>query len=212
MATLRQKLEEGWIQSRIVLEIIGKPKEHVEETMKGYIEKIKKEKDLHVLKVDINEVQKQETGAQGDQMVKEMWATFAEVEILFKDLSKITYFCFEYMPSSIEIIEPQNVQASGNVLTGFFSDLQMRLHEVDMIAKQQKNQTMFWENQIKGLLRNFVTVALSNRELGSDELAKITGVQKNTMEDFLDELVDKGEIEMIGEKYKRVLNGRKEQS
>ncbi len=210
MATLRQKLEEGWIQARIVLEIIGKPKAHVEKTMQDYVEKIKKEKDLEVLHVDINEVQKQETGAKDEKMVKEMWATFAEVEILFKNLPKITYFCFEYMPSSIEILEPQNLKVNGNDLTGFFTDLQMRLHEVDMIAKQQKSQTMFWESQIKGLLMNFVMVALSNRELTSDELSKITGVQKNTLEDFLDELVDKNEVEMVGEKYRKVLDGKKQ--
>ncbi|MCK4589307.1 MAG: hypothetical protein KAT77_02610 [Nanoarchaeota archaeon] len=210
MTSVKQRLEEGWIQARIVLEIIGKPKGHVEKTMQDYVEKIKKEKDLEVLHVDINEVQKQETGAKDEKMVKEMWATFAELEILFKNLPRVTYFCFEYMPSSIEIIEPQNLQVNGNDLTSFFTDLQMRLHEIDMIAKQQKSQTMFWESQIKGLLRNFVMVALSSRELTADELSKITGVQKNTLEDFLDELVDKNEVKMVGEKYRKVLDGKKQ--
>ena len=211
MSSVKQRLEEGWIQARVVLEIIGKPKEHVEKTMQDYVGKIKKEADLEVLHADINEVQKQETGAQGDELLKEVWATFAEIEILFKNLPKITYFCFEYMPSSIEIIEPQDLHANGNELTGFFTDLQFRLHQVDMVAKQQKSETMFWENNTKGLLTNFLTMLLVNRELNSAELAKLTGVKVETLEDFLDELIDEGKIEMAGDKYRRVLDGRKEQ-
>lgn len=211
MTSVKQRLEEGWIQARIVLEIIGKPKEHVEKTMKDYVEKIKKENEMEVLHVDINEVQKQETGVQGDKLIKEIWATFAEMEILFKNLPAITYFCFEYMPSSIEIIEPQDLHTNGNDLTGFFTDLQFRLHQVDMVAKQQKSETKFWENNTKGLLTNFVTMLMVNRELSSAELARLTGVKVDTMEDFLDELIDEGKIEMVGEKYRRVLDGRKEQ-
>ena len=39
---VKEKLDEGYIQSRVVVEVIGKPKEHVEKTMQEYVDKIKR--------------------------------------------------------------------------------------------------------------------------------------------------------------------------
>ncbi len=212
MVKLGQLIEEGWIQCRIVLEIVGKPKEHVEKTMKGVIEKVKKEKDMKVLDAHIADVKKRETGAKEEGMIKEMWATFAEVEIIFKDLIKITYFCFEYMPASIEILEPQSLKLKAIGLSEYFNDLQLRLHQVTMVAKQLSSKSMFLEKNLQGLLTNFVLVVLTGNEMTSDQLAKITGLEKERLEDFLDKLVDENKVEMAGEKYRRVLDGGKKSS
>ena len=37
------------IVSRVVIEVLGKPKEHVEEAMKSYIERLKKEIDKCII-------------------------------------------------------------------------------------------------------------------------------------------------------------------
>jgi len=213
MVKLKQLIEDGWIQCRIVLEIVGKPKEHVEKTINGVIEKIKKEKDMKVLDAHIAEVQKRETGAKEEGMIKEMWATFAEVEIIFKNLIKMTYFCFEYMPASIEILEPQKMNLEAINLSEFFNDLQLRLHQVTMVAKQLNSKSMFLENNLQGLLNNFILVALATgHEMSAEQLSKITGVEKERMEDFLDKLIDEGKVEMAGENYRRVLDGGKKSS
>ncbi|MBW2963408.1 hypothetical protein KY306_01380 [Candidatus Woesearchaeota archaeon] len=212
MVKLKQLIEEGWIQCRIVLEIVGKPKEHVEKTIKEVVEKIKKEKGMKVLDAHIADIQKKETGAKEEGMIKEMWATFAEIEIIFKDLIRMTYFCFEYMPASIEILEPQKMALQAINLSEFFNDLQLRLHQVTMVAKQLNSKSIFLENNLQGLLTNFVLVALTNNEMTSEQLSKITGVEKERIEDFLDKLIDEGRVEMVGEKYRRLLDGGKKSS
>lgn len=212
MKEIKQRLEEGWIQCRIVLEIVGKPKEHVEKTMKGIVEKIKKEKEILVADEHLAEVRQQETGAKEEGMLKDMWATFAELEILFKDMVRITYFCFEYMPSSIEILEPQTLNIKAIDLSEFFNDLQAKLHELNIAAKQLKSQSIFLQNNLQGLLNNFVMILLSKKELTAEQLSRITGVKKETLEDFLDKLVDEGKVEMAGENYKVVLDGGKKSS
>ena len=210
MTNIKQKVEEGWIYCRIVVEMLGKPMEHVDKSIRGVLDKIKEEKDFIVIKGKLAKPKKRDTGAKEAGVIQEMWSTFAEVELLFKNLTAITYFCFEYMPSSIEIIEPQNFSARAIEMSEFFNDLQSRLHQVVMAAKQMKSKELFLNKSINGLLNNFIFVALSsNPELSSDQLAKMTGVHKERIEDFLDRLVDEGKVEMNGEKYKRALDGGK---
>lgn len=205
MVNIKQKLEQGWIHFRTVIEILGKPKEHVEKTIKIYIEKIKKEKDLIIIEEHLAEIKKQETGAQEKGLLKELWSTFAELEILAKNPLTITYFCFDYMPSSIEIIEPQNLTFTASEASGFFNDLQARLHQLDMIAKQMKSQTLHLHQNIHNLLKNYLTVLLSKGELTSEQISKFTGLDPDTIEDFLDTLIDQKKVEMHGEKYKLIL-------
>lgn len=68
---------------------------------------------------------------------------------------------------------------------------------------------MFLEQNIQGMLNNFVAIVLGTREMTTEELSKITRVNKEALEDFLDKLVDEGKIEMVGEKYKVIVDGGK---
>ena len=63
-------------------------------------------------------------------------------------------------------------------------------------------ETVFLKKQMTGLLKNFVIVLLSKGDLTAEQLANLTGVGKATIEDCLDTLVNKEELEMVGDKYK----------
>src|SRR3989338_7804882 len=108
---------------RAVVELFGKPQEYIEETMKQYVEKHKQDKHYKVLKVEFAEIKKQEK--------EELWATFAELEVATTDLIKLTDFCLDYMPSIIEIIEPESLTISGGEFSLFLNDFQSTLHGVD---------------------------------------------------------------------------------
>ncbi len=206
MADVKKRLAEGWIRCNAVIELIGKPKEHIESTMKDYVAKIKQDKHTEIIEEKIADVTLLETGAQDDQMVKEMWSTFAELDILFKGPMALTYFCFDYMPSSIEIVEPSTLIYTHDNMTEFFNDLQARLHQVDLLAKQQRNHIQFLRKGIHDLLQNYVKVLLHNQKLTSAQLSHFTGVGKELIEDLMDMLVDEGKITMEGEKYLLVKN------
>ncbi len=201
MVDAKARLNEGWLHCRAVIELIGKPKEHIERTIKEYIEKLKKEVDIEVVEAKVAEVKHMETGAKQEEMIKDLWATFAEVEMVVRGPMTLTYFCLNYMPASLEILGPENVKYTGDELTEFFNDLQARLHQVDMIAKQMKTEVMFLRKTMHGLLKNYITVLLSKGALTAEQLSELTGVSKDFLEDFLDVLIDEGKISMEGENY-----------
>ena len=59
---------------------------------------------------------------------------FAELEVKTASLTHIINFCFEYMPSLIEIIEPYELKISSADVSSFLNDLQAKLHGVDMLV------------------------------------------------------------------------------
>jgi len=113
------------IQAKIMIEILGTPKEHVEETIKKVIEKLKNEEGVKLLKEVTYEAEK----------IKEMWSTFSDLDIEVEDTTKLVGICFDYMPSSVEIIEPLKMNIETTMITEFLNDLLARLHKTDMILK-----------------------------------------------------------------------------
>ena len=184
---------DGKITFRAIIEVLGKPQEHVEKSLKGYVEKLKENEKYEVLKENIAPIKKRDE--------EELWAIFAELEISTNDPQNLINFCFEYMPSLIEVIEPKKLTLSDANLTMFLNDIQAKLHQVDMIAKQVKMELDFTKKGMSSLLSNFLMVLLGNRKLTSDKLSTLTGMKKDILEDFLDKLIDDGRIELENDEY-----------
>jgi len=77
--------------------------------------------------------------------VKGLWSTFGEFEIGFSNFEDIGSFCFEFMPSSIEIISPAKIELDSKEVEDFTNDVLAKLHQYDMIVKQmilkQRNES-----------------------------------------------------------------------
>lgn len=175
------------ILCRVVIEVLGKPKEHIEQAIKSYIEKIKKDERYKILREEFAELKKQES---------ELWATFTELEMEIKDVQDLIGFCFDYMPSVVEILKPSKLILSDKDFSDFFNDLQARLHQVDMVAKQVKMENDGLKVNMGKLLRNYLTVLLGKGDSSLKQLSRLTGVAEEKLGDYLDNLIDEGLVKM----------------
>ncbi len=125
------------IKANAIIEIAGAPEEHVKETMNKVVNLIKENKDLDLKTQDIAEPKENEFSnpSNKDQKVK-IWSTLGEFEIEFKDFDALTNFCFEFMPSSIEIIEPLDLKISANDMNNTLNDILARLHHQSKIIME----------------------------------------------------------------------------
>ncbi len=115
------------IVARIVVEIIGAPKNHVEDIMKMVVEKFKAEQGLKVVK---------EKTADCRETENKLWATFSEIEFETEHIRKISDICFDYMPSSVEILEPAGLDMDTSALADMFNEMLAKLHGYAMHAKK----------------------------------------------------------------------------
>ncbi|MFC1691847.1 hypothetical protein ACFL0W_06735, partial [Nanoarchaeota archaeon] len=174
---IEEKLEKGHILFRAILQMIGKPKDYVTETCGNFIEKIRADQnDVIVLKEEIAEpVEDQDA-----------FAVIADVELLAKDSSAITFFCFDYMPASIEVLEPSEFVFTAPDFTSFLNDIQGRLHSIDMMLKSFKLENENLRRNAAALLRNNIMITLLHK--GSSNLAdlsKAVGIPGKQLEPFL---------------------------
>jgi hypothetical protein len=114
------------IKINTIIEIVGMPKEHVEETMNKVVSLIKEDKEIELITHDTAET----------KMVKDLWSTFTEFELDFKDFKKLTGFCFDFMPSSVEILEPVSPKVSSEDVSELLNDVLAKIHQYDMALKR----------------------------------------------------------------------------
>ena len=89
--------DEKKIEAVILLEVLGRPPEHVTNSLNEIIKSIAEEPGITVKEKLMNEPAplKEE---------KELFTAFAEVEIEVETLMKLLSLLFKYMPSHVEII------------------------------------------------------------------------------------------------------------
>jgi len=180
--------EKDHIRLRCIIEVLGKPKEHVEKTIKQYIEKIKEDPDLVVLKEDLAETKKQ-----GETM----WSSFVELEMVIKGITKLVGFCFDYMPSSIDIIKPEEITFKSTSLAELINDLQARLHNLDMHLKKSNAENIFLRKNLNMSLKNVITVILAVKgKLDILSLSKLAGIEEKELKKFLDKLIEDNTIKL----------------
>ncbi len=138
-------MDENKVKIRIksILEIMGAPKEHVEKTMEMVLAKIKENKDIKLF------YEKPSEPAQVEG--RPFWSMFTEVELGFKDEAGIMGFCFDFMPSSIEILDPLNFKFKKDSLEDMLNDLIARLHHYDMMVKNIHAQNIVLKQEIEKL-------------------------------------------------------------
>ncbi|MFH1641826.1 MAG: hypothetical protein ABIC04_02920 [Nanoarchaeota archaeon] len=179
------KEDKNYIRFRTIIEVLGKPKEHVEKTIKEYVEKIKSDSDLMVLKEYYAKLKEQE----------DMWSVFTELEIVVKNVQNLTGFCFDFMPSSIEIIKPEELSFKNTILTNVMNDLQAKLHNIDMVAKKLKNENDFLKRNLNTSLQNVITVLLAvKNSCDKEKLAKLSGIDQKEIDLLLENLLKEGKI------------------
>ena len=148
------------IKAIIMFEVIGKPPEHLIETLDNLIKQLDEEKGVEVKSKDIKEPvpmkEKNETkGSEDEKRVKPkeiFYTTFAEVEIEVEEISSIAYLIFRYMPAHVEIISPELIALTNNGWNEIFNELARRLHSYDEVARVSQVEKTILGRKLKELM------------------------------------------------------------
>ena len=122
-------MAENKIKVFLIFEMLGRPVEHLKKTLSDFIDKLGKEEGVEIKNKEIHEPKRVEESKQ------EIYTTFTEVEIEFKDMPSLYKIVFTYMPSHIEIVEPEELRIKNFDLNLLMNELIRRLHQYDEIVK-----------------------------------------------------------------------------
>jgi hypothetical protein len=159
--------------------------------MRVYVDEIKKDKDLIIINADFSDAEEQET----------MFSAFVELDMMFKKTEKLVWCCYDYLPSSVEIVEPENIVYKSREFTSFLNELQARMHAVANEVKIKTQENIILDKNGKTILENFIYYCLKDKEYSIDELSGFTGIQKEQLTPFIKIMVEKGAVKEKEEKY-----------
>lgn len=114
-----------------ILDVIGKPKEHLVEALERVSEEIGKEKGVTLKEKNI----KEPTPLKDKP---EFFTTFAELILDFEGFDYLMASVFKYMPAHIEIVRPEMIGLSNNRMNEIINELARRLHGYDEIARMMQ--------------------------------------------------------------------------
>ena len=121
---------------RAVIEVLGRPESHVTEVIIKVIEKLKLDEGITVIKSEIS----------APEVIKEsFFASYAEVEVKILNFSKLLNFCYDYLPTTIEILDSEKIVMSARELSNGLNDSLYRLHQYNTVV----NNLMAKQNSTK---------------------------------------------------------------
>jgi len=133
------------IRAVLIIEVIGKPKEYLKETLEGIVKKIKEEKGVELEDSKINEPQEMEKK-------KGFYSSFAEIEIIVEEMLYLVALMFKYMPAHIEVISPEKISMKNNEWSETLSELVKKLHGYDEVARITLIEKEVLEKKLRDVL------------------------------------------------------------
>ncbi len=125
------------IRAIMIVEMAGRPAKHLTESLEKHIGILNKVKDIKVHSIKVSEPREIERGDLPEGTPKEdiMFTAFAEADFECENFGRLSETMFDFMPSSVEVIEPPRVSMDTNEATSLLNNISGRIHRYDELAK-----------------------------------------------------------------------------
>ena len=173
------EFETKGIRAVMIIEVLGRPPEHLKETLSNIIGQIDDEEGVAVREKKITEPKKIEPEKNSVEDSKNfdkktmthiegLYTCFAEVEVEVEEIFNLALLMFKYMPAHIEIISPELIALTNNGWSDILTELVRRLHGYDEVARVMQVERAMIENKIKEIT-------------GEEDIMKIMGMGKENV-------------------------------
>jgi len=198
---IKKHIEEGYLRIRVLFEIVGTPKKHIEDTLKAYIENVKTHEGVFVLEEEYEEATQIEDEESKKEETVPMWGTVAEVEMLVDGMDKLTWLAVNFSPASIELLEPDTLTMESKEVSNWITDVLARLHEIGTHQKTINNQNQGLIRNFNAMTRNAILLCLQDGEKDIEFLSKKIGMAPEHTEKFLEALIKEKKIKNEKNQY-----------
>ncbi len=100
---IKKKLNDGWIKAWMAIEVLAITEDAAESSLRKHVDAMSKEDNLILYKRDFKETQKVPNPFKKGS---DAYSKVVEVELLSRRFEQLAYLVMNYAPSSIEIMEP----------------------------------------------------------------------------------------------------------
>jgi len=142
------------IKAMMIIEVLGKPPEHLIETLENIIKQIDEEKGVNIIEKKIKKptiLKKSENSQEKSGKEQDFYTTFAEIEVEVEEILILATLMFKYMPAHIEIISPELIALTNNGWNDVLNEITRRLHGYDELARVIQVEKGILEKKLREL-------------------------------------------------------------
>ena len=122
---VKKKIKDGWIKSWMMIEVLAVNKKAAEESLKGHLDKMKKENKTLVIKEDYKGAQEVDKPMPD---IEKGFSQVVEIELLTENYEKLMFLTMNYGPSALEILEPDNIKMDLGEAQGILNSISEMIH------------------------------------------------------------------------------------
>ena len=117
------------ITAKFILEILGRPAEHLTSSLNELIAKMGSEKGISVVSKDVHK-------PKAVEKTDNLWTAFADIELNFETVQHFFNAVIMYMPAHVEIVAPDSFKINTFEMNELSNFIISRLHNYDAVAKK----------------------------------------------------------------------------
>jgi DNA-binding Lrp family transcriptional regulator len=183
------------ISATAVVQIAGRPKEHVEKVL----EEVSKKVDEHgyrTQRIELTEVEPLE----GED---DVYSGFFEVDLELKNHEQLFGFIQDFNPASIEVSDPDEFEMSLADYNALVTTVASTIQQYDQILKEKIAENQGLKKRSDLLTQNLVMLSISKAPKRISVISTETGIAEQTLEPVLSALLKHGAIRLEGELYSK---------
>ena len=132
------------IKAKLIIEIMGRPPEHVKEALNTLVIKMGSEKGITLIDKKYHEPKPIEKS-------KDLFITFADVDVEFETIENFFNILMGYLPAHAEIYEPEKFKLDANNINELGNFILGKLHRYDAVTKRMLVEKNMLSEQLKNL-------------------------------------------------------------
>jgi len=116
---------------RAIIEVAGFPEEHIRNILGEVVNHIKGNNHLQVVREHVSDVK---------NVKDKLFSGFIELELRGPGFNALNQFCYDYMPSSIEILDMEKITVPAQEVMDSVNDMLAKLHEYHAMITNLSSQ------------------------------------------------------------------------
>ena len=136
------------VRAIMIVKMAGRPAEHLTTAIEAHIGVLNKVDDIVVHSIKVSEPREIEL-PKDDPAGDAMFTAFAEADFETETFARLAETMFDFMPSSVEVIEPAKVSLDTSESTDLLNNISGRMHRYDDIMKMASGKIHQYEAQLQ---------------------------------------------------------------
>ena len=122
---MESRMKDGWIKSTMIIEVLAINKEAAKSALEKHVDKMGNEEHSMIIEKKFSEATEVENPT---PRIEKAYSVIVDVDVISRDFDNLVRLVVAYAPSSIEILEPEDIKMDMGEAQGILNSVSELIH------------------------------------------------------------------------------------